>query len=50
MNTFTNSVPYFSFPKLWNDLPDRKLSSNPITFKISLKTHLLGLTSDVLAN
>ena len=43
-------LPYFSFPKLWNDLPDCKLSSNPITFKISLKTHLLGLTSDVLAN
>ena len=33
-------LPYFSFPKLWNELPDFKLTSNPTTFKIALKYHL----------
>ena len=36
-------LPYFSFPKLWNELPDFKLSRNPITFKIALKWHLHNL-------
>ena len=36
-------LPYFSYPKTWNDLPDLKLSSNPTTFKISLKSHLHSL-------
>ena len=34
---------YFSFPSLWNNLPDCKFSSNPVTFKIGLKDHLLSL-------
>ena len=33
-------LPYFSFPKLWNELPDFKLTSNPTTFKIALKYYL----------
>ena len=33
-------LPFFSFPKIWNDLPDCKLSPNPTTFKIALKFHL----------
>ena len=33
-------LPFFSFPKIWNDLPDCKLASNPTTFKIALKFHL----------
>ena len=36
-------LPYFSFPKIWNELPDFKLSRNPITFKIALKWHLHNL-------
>ena len=40
-------LPYFSFPKTWNDLPDCKLSNNTTTFKISLKSHLLSLTAAV---
>ena len=39
-------LPYFAFPKLWNELPDCKLSSNPITFKIGLKWHLHMLVSE----
>ena len=39
-------LPYFSYPKTWNDLPDLKLSSNSTTFKISLKSHLHSLTSE----
>ena len=33
-------LPYFAFPKLWNEMPDFKLTSNPVTFKIALKFHL----------
>ena len=42
-------LPYFALPKLWNELPDCKLSSNPITFKIGLKWHLHGLVSGMEA-
>ena len=31
-------LPFFSLPKLWNDLPDFKLSRNHITFKIARNT------------
>ena len=34
---------FFSLPKLWNELPDCKLTPNPITFKIALKWHLFNL-------
>ena len=34
---------YFSLPRLWNELPDCKLSTNPITFRIAFKWHLLNL-------
>ena len=33
-------LPYFSFPKLWNELSDFKLTSNSTTFKIAIKYHL----------
>ena len=33
-------LPFFAFPKIWNELPDFKLTSNPTTFKIALKFHL----------
>ena len=33
-------LPYFAFPKIWNELPDCKLSPNTVTFKIGLKWHL----------
>ena len=39
-------LPFFSFPKLWNDLPDLKLTRNPITFKIALKWHLHNLVAN----
>ena len=38
-------LPFFSLPKLWNDLPDFKLSRNHITFKIALKEYLHELSS-----
>ena len=38
-------LPFFSLPKLWNDLPDFKLSRNPTTFKIALKEYLHELAS-----
>ena len=34
---------YFSLPRIWNELPDCKLTPNPITFKIALKWHLHDL-------
>ena len=33
-------LPFFAFPKIWNELPDFKLTSNQTTFKIALKFHL----------
>jgi hypothetical protein len=33
----TKRLPYFSFPKIWNNLHDQKWTQNPITFKISMK-------------
>ena len=42
-------LPFFSLPKIWNDMPDFKLTNNPTTFKIALKYHLhnevVGLSS-----
>ena len=38
-------LPYFSFPKMWNDLPDFKLTSNATTFKIALKYYLHDLVN-----
>ena len=38
-------LPFFSLPKLWNDLPDFKLSRNPTTFMIALKEYLHKLSS-----
>ena len=38
-------LPFFSLPKLWNDLPDFKLSRNQTTFKIALKEYLHELAS-----
>jgi Reverse transcriptase (RNA-dependent DNA polymerase) len=35
----TKKLPYFALSKLWNDLPDLKLTPNPITFKILIKEH-----------
>ena len=40
-------LPYFAFPKIWNELPDCKLSPNPVTFKIGLKWHLHMLASEL---
>ena len=38
-------LPYFSFPKMWNDLPDFKLTNNATTFKIALKYYLHDLVN-----
>ena len=38
-------LPYFSFPKIWNDLPDFKLTNNATTFKIALKYYLHDLVN-----
>ena len=42
-------LPFFSLPKIWNDMPDFKLTNNPTPFKIALKYHLhnevVGLSS-----
>jgi len=32
---------FFHLPKLWNDLPDFKLTANKTTFKFALREHLL---------
>ena len=32
----------FSLPKIWNSLPDFKLNINKLSFKRTLKTHLLN--------
>ena len=40
-------LPYFAFPKIWNELPDCKLSPNPVTIKIGLKWHLHMLVSEL---
>ena len=34
---------YFSLLRIWNELPDCKLTPNPITFKIAIKWHLQNL-------
>jgi hypothetical protein len=36
----TKRLPYFNFPKIWNNLHEQKWTPNPITYKIALK-HLL---------
>ena len=40
-------LPFFSFPKIWNALPDSKLSNNPTTFKIALKWHLFNILTEL---
>jgi hypothetical protein len=35
----TKKLPYFALSNLWNDLPDLKLTPNPVTFKILIKEH-----------
>ena len=40
-------LPFFSLPKIWNDMPDFKLTNNPTTFKIALKYHLHSLVVDM---
>ena len=42
-------LPFFSLPKIWNDMPDFKLTSNPTTFKIALKYYLHSLVVDMCA-
>ena len=42
-------LPFFAFPKMWNELPDFKLTPNPTTFKIALKFHLNSQLS-IMAN
>ena len=36
-------LPYFSMHRIWNNLPDCELPSNPTTFKIAQKWHLHNL-------
>ena len=40
-------MPYFSFPRIWNELPDFKLTNNATTLKIALKYHLHSLVADM---
>ena len=43
-------LPLFSFPKIWNDLPDFKLARNAVTFKIALKWYLHDLVASTVVN
>ena len=48
-NDHVKRMPYFSFPRIWNELPDLKLTNNATTFKIALKYHLHSLVADMCA-
>ena len=37
----TKRLPYFALPKIWNEMHVQKYTTNPITFKIAIKSHFL---------
>jgi hypothetical protein len=42
INEQLSKLPYFAFPRLWNELNDMKYTPNPVTFKIFMKELLLN--------
>jgi hypothetical protein len=40
INEQVKRLPYFAFPKLWNDMSPMKYTPNPVTFKIFQKMTL----------
>jgi hypothetical protein len=46
INKQLRKLPFFTFPKMWNDLNVMKLTPNPTTFKIFLKDLLLSDESE----
>jgi hypothetical protein len=41
INEQVKRLPYFAFPKTWNDMSPMKYTPNPVTFKIFLKNDLV---------